>query len=428
VRLFGLMVLMTAGCSDFNVIPEVQSPDVDQDTLPDSGTDQESNIPDDVMKGGVQGTICETADSGMAGVQILVEHEWGVAQTITDDTGYYEILDLPVGDHVLIATSIDYFDQISVHVSANEVVQMLSDECNADCDISVPCVGLAEAIDRDGAIVSLNDQGIVIKNTSVDLQICLDEWIVVLSDESQDAGVGQIPMVHLTPGKSHTYGYAIDIYDDKGDEAWWCLERWQYTAPGSAYSYNGSLMPRPIHNFVKDRTDTNVNTIEDHVDVGELALQTQHNLWNTEAENPVVLVGRQRSLVELVGESMRRQVVIQVRNLGQQPGTASVTEVIPPGYTAFDLQPLGSATTMRDGSTQLTWVVSLKAAVPDLTLSGPTIYDQVDLSYRIRVSDPEVACEGRCLGQKVVAKWQDSAGSNWTSYSEPLIIEHCRSE
>jgi hypothetical protein len=415
-----LLCIVLAGCSDYGVTPRVA--DIAEPTLPgddEGGVDVE--IPDNVATGGVEGVICATEFGGLAGAVVLVEHEWGVAQTATDDEGRFGLYGLPAGEHVLVVIGAEYRTTMHVVVPPFDVAHVRTEDCGDPCDVPVPCVGLAEAMDRGAADITYDFGNIEIRNTSDDLEICLTEWLVVISDTSQDAAVGQEPYVRLGPGQSHLFPYSTDVYGGMGDEAWWCVERTQRTLAGAAYEYNGSLLPDLLFDYVHDRTDVNRSGLEDHAEAVEDGIQAQVNIWDTEIANPVVLVGREQSLIRLSESKPDKRVVVQVRNLGQRRGSTRVVEVVPPGFAVSNPQPPAQLATLPDGSTELTWQVELQGAVQ--TQDEPTDYQQVELSYTLGRGDSD--CDGRCEGSGLVADWRDTATRPWQSFSEPLIIEVC---
>ena len=412
------LVLLLAGCSEYGVTPNASlvEPDVDQPQV-----DPPDPIPEHVATGGVQGMICEHEFSGLAGAEISVEHEWGVAKTATNAAGEFELLGLPVGQHVLVVVSPEYRTTIQVDIPAYDITQVRTRECGDPCDVPVPCVGLAEALDRDAAEIEYFGGNIEVTNISADLEICLAAWIVVLSDTSQDAAVGQEPMARIRPGGTHTFPYAVDVFGGEGDEAWWCVERSQSTLSGAPYTYNGSLLPQVVYNWVADRTDANRNGAEDHSEYGEDGIISQENIWNTEIDNPIVMVGREHTLVRLSDSRPEQTVVVQAWNLGQRSGSATVTEIVPPGFAVSNPEPAAQISTLPDGSTELRWQVTLRGAIQ--FEGARTDYDMVDLTYVIAKGDTD--CDGRCQGMGVQADWRDTATRPWTSHSEPLVIEVC---
>lgn len=418
-----LASLSLLGCIDYELTPDPEGelPSDEPDDRAEPRGDEDP-LPPGTPTGGLHGRICATADQGLAGVQVMLEHEHGVSRTLTNASGEYHLADVPAGNYTLVIESPDYAAQIPVLVSPNEDVELSHPECDDMCEIPVPCVGLAEALDRQGAQLRFG-QSMELHNLSSDLDICIDEWMVAFSDDSQDMVFGTAEPAYVAPRRSQSFPYSVDVFGGLGDAAWWCVERWQSTAPGSDYTYNGSLRPNRLMDLVVDRTDYNRSGIEDHVDVFDGQLQTQHNLWNTIAEHPVLLVGRERSLVRLAGPGSRPTLRVQVRNLGQQPGVGQVVERVPPGFTVSHIDPPAQVQTLDGGATQLTWQVEVDAAEPDFTYQRPTRYHDVELTYRLSLGEPD--CQGRCEGEGLTATWRDLDSRPWRSRSEPLIIEHC---
>lgn len=415
------LALLLIGCSEYGVTPAAPEvlPEVDE---PEA--DPPDPIPEHVPTGGVEGTVCAHEFGGLEGAEVSVEHEYGVAKTVTDAQGRFALDELPVGRHVIVVVGPDYRTQIPVDIPAYAVAEVRTDECGDPCDVPVPCVGLAEALDRSAAEIQYNFGSVEITNISEDLQICLTEWIVVLSDTSQDAALGQEPAVRLSPGDMHAFPYAIDVFGGLGDEAWWCVERSQSTATGALYTYNGSLLPDLVYDWVADRTDANRNGSEDHAEYGIDGIISQENIWHTQLDSPIVMVGREHTLVRLTESKPDEVVTVQAWNLGQRSGRASVYEVVPPGFVASNPQPAAQVTALVDGSTQLRWEVELDGAVQFDGLA--TQYDRVDLTYTLSKGDS--TCDGRCEGSGASADWRDTATRPFVSRSEPLVIEVCPPE
>lgn len=415
-------MLALFGCSETGVSPDVApspEPEVTEPTVePDVDV-----IPPEIVRGGVQGRLCLDKQTGLAGVRVAVEHEWGVAETATAVDGSFSLENLPAGNYVLVATADGYSEQIPVEIPPNEFAWVEVEDCYIDCDVPVPCIGLAEAVDRDAVTITMNDAGdFDIYNTSDDLRICMDEWVAVFSPFSQDAILGQEPRVQIGPGESTFIDYGLDVFGTEETEAWWCIERFQYTAAGAEYTYNGSLAPTVLMDDVVQRTDKNDSLVEDHAEIVEGAyIQTQMNLWDSEIDHSIVLVGRQRSLVRLRKPESTATVIVEATNLGQKPTTTSVTETVPPSFRVVDVNPAGLVRTLGDGSTSITWSVSLDAAQP--IDGGHAIYDTEELTYVVGRDTDE--CIGRCPGYGASAQWSSNLGPTWSSFSEPLIIEVC---
>lgn len=418
-----ICLLGLLGCSEYGVSPEPPQVDPIVEEEEPGGGVRSDPIPESVPVGGVQGTICNQPEQGLRGAVVMVEHAWGLAQTSTDEEGYFKLDALPAGRHVLVVRHPGYNTQIVVDVPRNEVATVLSDDCVDDCGVPVPCLGLAEAVDRGAVLIMAGPDGTVeIQNTSPRHSICLQEWAVIKSLGSQDAIVGQDPGLRLEPGDVHVFDYAVDVFGDKGREAWWCVEEQQVIADGVRYAYNGSLAPDMLWDWIHDRTDSNYNNVEDHEDVNfERRIQTQVNVWSTQDWHPIVLVGRTRSLVRLEHADDTAQVVVEASNLGQLPTEADVFEVVPPGFQVVTTEPQAIVTSEQDGSTTLRWTLTLDGAQP--VDGDQAIYDVRRLTYTI--TPGEEPCIGRCEGNGVYAIWRDAWRRAQDASSEPLIIEAC---
>ncbi|MFK7927862.1 MAG: carboxypeptidase regulatory-like domain-containing protein [Myxococcota bacterium] len=415
-----LLLILCLGCSETSVtpVPVVPDDDTSEDVVV---TPKPDPIPDGVPRGGVKGLICLDKDSPVPGARVALEHEWGVAEANTDAEGNFSLENLPVGSYVLIVQTPEYSDQIPVEVPPNEYSWVETTDCLINCDIPVPCVGLAEAFDRGGAAVYYNEAGAIeVINTSEDLEICMDDWMVVFSETSQDATFGQRDPVRVGPGASTEAGYAHDVYKPEGadeNQAWWCVEREQYTQAGSEYTYNGSLTPDLLYELIRYRTDVNSSLIEDHEEIVEgQYIQSQMNVWNTEIQSAIILVGRQRSLVQLRRPDSVATIVVEATNLGQKAGRAVVSEDVPAGFDVFGVSDGGVVSQRRDGGFTINWSVNIAGAVP--RDNAHATYSTHELTYQISRSTDE--CMGRCPGYGVTAQWGPHA-----SASEPLIIEVC---
>lgn len=415
-------LVLTTGCSEtqFNFPIEEEAP-VEEE--PNTVTPKSDPIPEGVPIGGVNGTICAEPEKGLEGAIVFVEHEFGVAQTATDEEGYFELEALPAGRHVLVVRHAIYNIQIIVDVPQNEVATVMSDECVDDCGIPVPCLGLAEAVDRGVvSIRAIEDGEVEIRNTGEDYDVCLEEWVIVRSPGSQDAILGQEPRVVLRPGQVQRIGYAVDVFGDVGDEAWWCVEERQMIASGVRYVYNGSLAPDLLFNWVRDRTDANFNGREDHAEITpQNRIQSQENIWTAEEQHPIFLVGRARSLHRFEDPLDTEVVNVEVINLGQVAGSTQVYEIIPEGFSVSSVSPPAELTSEPNGDTLMKWDVTLAGAIS--IEDAQAQYDRAYLNYTLGLEEEH--CEGRCVGKGVYATWTDSYRRPQESFSEPLILEVC---
>ena len=419
-----MAALLSAACVGYGLSgdPDGSAPRADLGPDPGAGHD-----PDASEAGGVRGQWCPEVDPGGHGIEVVIEHDRGVARTLTDADGRYALTGVPPGRHVLVAVGEALAAQIPVVIPPGEVVELTHPECQDRCEIDVPCVGLAEAIDRGGVDLTyrndLGAQSIELHNRTSDLDICLDEWMVFFGAATQDALVGPAGATVVPPGARLKFPYGRDVFGDDGDRAWWCIERSQPLVAGSPFTHRGEREPSGLMRLIVDRTDLNHNGIEDHVDVVDSTLQTQHNVWSAQANHPVLVVGRERTVIRIVGPGHRPQVRLLVRNIGQRRGSGVVTEVVPEGFVATDVNPPARVEALGGGATRLIWDVTVEAAVPGIAPHSPTRYDEVALGYRIgRAPQP---CDGRCEGFGAEVSWVDAWARPWIADGEPLVIESC---
>lgn len=416
-----LPLLLLGACTDYDLVGDGDEPIVPEDT--DEPTGGEEAIPEDVPRGALQGHVCEDASGGLEGATVTLEHPWGVARTATDAEGYFLLEGLPVGEYVVEVTAGAFRRTLPVTVVEAETATIETAECLELCEFAIPCMGLSEAMDRGIAEVFASGGGdITISNLSDEHSICLDEWLVVTSDVSQDATIGQDPGTRLAPGQYRVFPPALDVFGGESDRAWWCVEHFQGMTRGARYDYNGSLAPRLVFDWIHDRTDTNGNFVEDHADDLDYTPIAQWNIWNTQEAQPIVMVGRERDLHRLVDAEDRVRVTVQAWNLGQQPAVTSVTEVVPAGFIVSQVSPAARIVDLGEDGTSLTWEVELEAA--ESLTGAQAIYDIRDLSYTLE-RDLDQPCEGRCVGRGAVGTFIDLVGETWQSRSEPLIIEVC---
>ncbi len=300
---------------------------------------------------------------------------------------------------------------------------------NIDCPQPDSCISLAEAMDRDFATLSYYD-GVVVKNTGP-YDICAGRWHTYFSETSQDAIAGNSEVswpaepedaYEIPAGESWTHDYARF----RDGPAWWCIERTQVTANGSALRFTGARAPTPLMSYVHTETDTNLNGVEDHVDYADTttgAPWTNNNIWNHLAATPTYVVGRLPNYVELrPGESA--PLTIEIVNLGRSSSTVQVTEHLPAGTRAYGFTVRPTTTTVHDdGSTTHVWSFKMAGATDDEDLSAPTDYDIVNITYQVVWDRPD--CGYRQKGSAPEVTWTDDFGTTSTSYGTELILVCC---
>ncbi len=267
------------------------------------------------------------------------------------------------------------------------------------------CYGLSEAWDRGfleinttftGSIVFQHIGGVEEPN------ICMDEWYVILSENSQDAGVGDpnydpggiYPLGSITLEPSDSISF---MYQGSGIPSWYCMELTQHTFFTYQWEFLGARVPEPILSMM----------------LGE----DQQGVWDWMEANPSVVLGRSNHLLRV---NQQDSVVLRVINMGQISVTTTVTELIPPEFEVyFTSQTPQSLEILDDGSTLMTFDVSLGPSQLTDT-DNHTLYDEVNISYKI--SPKAEPCFGRFYGNPPVAQWLDSTGAWRFSEASPLVI------
>lgn len=271
----------------------------------------------------------------------------------------------------------------------------------------VPCMGLGEAWDRGVIDITTDSTGgvIVLDSGSPDTDLCIDQWYIVRSEGSQDAGVGDpnydvgapypLGTLLVAPGDDLDYRYS-----DDNDAAWWCVEQTQYTQPYQSYTFTGARVPDPL--------------------LDRMLEGDQDAVWDWQNDNPVMVVGRDISFVEIPRGGGSASMSVRVVNMGSRDGSAEVWETVPPGMSAVDFSrdPVDSVVN-GDGSTSYRFDIALGAR----TITGSyedTIYEETEITYTLEVAGG--VCGGRITGMPVTASWRDSQGEAQISTGNPLIV------
>jgi len=255
-----------------------------------------------------------------------------------------------------------------------------------------PWIGLAEAWDRAALDIQVGVRGnFYYKNISEDQNIQDPGWYIVLSDDSQDGGVGPSDTsdggLTISPGEQVTFEY-----HGSDGTGWWCVEEDQYTSATDNIVFLGAQVPDLLWD--------------------EMAALDQEGVWSTEEETPVIAVGRTTHYAELP-DGGTTEVVVRAFNMGQVEGSARVGETIPAGFAAagFTVQP-DATEADAEGAVTYWFDLSFEAAQPSNS-GGQTVYDKVDIGYTLERIDGD--CRGRVENPSPVAEWNDLWGGAHTS-------------
>ena len=294
------------------------------------------------------------------------------------------------------------------------------------CPQPTACISLAEAVDRGFAEIWF-ESALHVDNVGP-YPICMDEWYIYFTEESQDATAGHAQATpesgarfEIPPGEGWAHQYTADT-----DAAWWCVERTQVTRPTRNFRFNGAVSPDVVQRWIHYPSDTNANGVEDHddwVDFSTNAPHTQTNIWDTIQEGPVFVVGRTPNYLELSpGES--GDLTVEVINLGRGEGRTEVTETIPAGTAAHNWSTDPSwQRENSDGSTTFGWSAKMAGAIDNPDLSLPSTYDTFEISYTIVRTDAD--CGTRVTSWAPTVDWDDVHGARWQSVGTPLVVACC---
>lgn len=268
-----------------------------------------------------------------------------------------------------------------------------------------PCIGLGEAWDTEAlSAVTLND-GLTfrLENLSTDKTICVDDWYLFLSEESQDMGVGDmdadfgdaypVGSLEMAPGESLEFEA-----DALAGNAWYCVELTQYTQRNATYEFIGAYVPDPLITY--------------------MLAGDQQAVWDYQDANPMVAMGRDTNFVHVGEAGGEAPVSARILNMGDGDVSATVREVVPQGYVAsnFSPEPLRTETS-SDGDSVYVFEVALDARIKTGAYEH-TIYDEAHITYTLAVPP----CRGRTALPSATAAWVDDWDESRISYANPLVV------
>jgi hypothetical protein len=266
------------------------------------------------------------------------------------------------------------------------------------------CMGLGEAWDRGLLDPHTNfGSALQVENLSTDEKICIDEWYLYLSDESQDMGVGD--MDGDVGGDYPTGSLSIDAADDltfgaasRTNGSWWCVELTQYTQQNKPYEFLGARVPEPLRTYMLERD--------------------QDAVWAYEDYNPVMIAARRTNYLEVGEGGGTGEVTIRPLNMGSRAGVVEVRETIPAGYAAsgFSVVPTREEVG-ADGATVFVFTLSLDARIETGEYEA-TVYDDQEITYTLAVP----SCLGRQYLPPMSTTWTDSDGELRTDTANPLVV------
>lgn len=263
-----------------------------------------------------------------------------------------------------------------------------------------PCLGLAEAWETGILHANTTSMGSMrLQNVGDDADICVDNWTIWISTETQDMGIGDpyfdpgqvYPSGSIVMAPGETNGFA---YGAVGTDAWYCVEQTQTTIPTSNWDFFGARVPPVL--------------------LAEMLSGDQDAVWEHLGTNPNFVVGRNTNVVEPNDE-----VVLRFLNLGRRVGTVEVSETIPDGWDASNWSVQPDRIENGDDGVTYFFEVQMTGAI-DTSDTQPTIYDDRTISYELERAGGD--CGARMYFNEPRATWTDSDGDAQESSGSPLLV------
>ncbi len=269
-----------------------------------------------------------------------------------------------------------------------------------DATVAEPCVGLGEAIDR-GLVRATTDADfqLALINDDATTAVCVDDWYVYLSPESQDYAAGDQDYAALPYplGTTRINPWGSVTYANYGPrEGFFCVERPQWSKPEVPYSFTGGRVPAPLREWM----------------IGGGA-EEQEAIWTYQDQNPVIVAGRHTNWASVGAEGGVVPVVVRALNLGDRSGEVELREAVPAGWGVHDVDPPATRIEARDDGGQ---VIVWEAQVPQRSFAGAA--EDVSFGYSLDVPP----CSGTQVLPELEARWVDAAGRAVVSTANPLVI------
>lgn len=268
-----------------------------------------------------------------------------------------------------------------------------------------PCLGLGEAWDRGllEAYTEFDGLTLHVGNLSDTEEVCIDNWYVWISTESQDLGAGDMdadfgdvyPTGSLTiaPGDYLQFDAGAD-----GGSSWWCMELYQYTQPNKNYDFIGARVPEPM--------------------LTSMLGANQDDVWAFQEDHPVMIAARETNYLSVGEGGGTGEVTIRALNMGSAAGDVEIRETIPAEYTAdgFSIAP-SRTENGADGAT--VYVFDARLAAREIHGEYEQVsYDEAVITYTLHVP----ACRGRQYLPVLETRWDDSDDTARTATANPLVV------
>ena len=264
-------------------------------------------------------------------------------------------------------------------------------DANDDCELPAGCVSLAEAFARDWIAIdtpSYDSSAVTIHNLGP-VEVCLDEHLLFISDPTQSMtngtkkANGQAMKIAAGGKINLQYGpwtFPNGYYQPYlNHPSWWCVEYGQLSTKNTLFGYYGEQAPEMVQYYLDNKTDTDGDGKEDHVDWGgSYGTKTLYNIWGYQNSHGVLTAGK----VAGAAGPGTIAVALTSHNLGAFSAQGVLVDTIPAGYWVenFSLDPDGWVDN-NDGTVTVFWNIDLEGYEDKAGWNDTTVFDVIEISY-----------------------------------------------
>jgi LruC domain-containing protein len=264
-------------------------------------------------------------------------------------------------------------------------------DSNDDCELPDECVTLAEAFARDWIAIdtpSSQSSTVTIHNLGP-VEVCLDEHLLFISDPTQSMTNGTEKAngkkMKIAAGGKMNLRYAPWTYPNGyyqpylNQPPWWCVEYGQLSTKNTLFGYYGEQAPEMVQYYIDNKTDTDNDGKEDHVDWGgKYGTKTLYNIWGYQNSHGVLTAGK----VAGAAGPGTIAVVLTSHNMGAFSAQGVLVDTLPAGYWVdnFSLDPDGWVEN-NDGTVTMYWNIDLEGYEDKSGWNTTTVFDVIEISY-----------------------------------------------
>ena len=278
-------------------------------------------------------------------------------------------------------------------VTDNDCDGSIDEGCdsNDDCELPDECVTLAEAFARDWIAIdtpSFQSSTVTIHNLGP-VEVCLDEHLLFISDPTQSMTNGTEKAngkkMKIKAGGKINLRYAPWTFPNGyyqpylNQPPWWCVEYGQLSTKNTLFGYYGEQAPEMVQYYIDNKTDTDGDGKEDHVDWGgKYGTKTLYNIWGYQNSHGMLTAGK------VAGAAGPGDIAVALtsHNLGAFSAQGVLVDTIPAGYWVdnFSLDPDGWVEN-NDGTVTIYWNIDLEGYEDKSGWNTTTVFDLIEITY-----------------------------------------------